>query len=205
MEQRSDEWYAAKLGKVGCSRLDDVLAEGKSGGPSVTRKNYMMELLCERLTGNRTALWTNQDMQWGIDNEPLARSVYEAEIGFMVTDDGGRECPDIPGLWDSPDGLISEDGGIEIKCPNTATHLETLTKGTIKRGYILQMAGGIICYKRKWWDFVSFDPRLPPNLRFYRKRFMAEDLPIEMVRTGVIAFLRELDELEKTLRDRSVA
>lgn len=204
-EQGSEAWRQSRVGRVGCSRLGDVLAQGKDGGPSSTRKNYMVELLCERLTGRYEQGFHSKDMEIGIERENSARSEYEARFGVMVLRDGGREDDTIKGFGCSPDGLIGEDGGQEIKCPNRATHLATIMNGTIKRDYILQMAGGVIVYKRKWWDFVSFNPDFPENLSFYCKRFYREDLPIDEVTKGVIQFIAELDALENKVRGINIA
>lgn len=200
MEQRSEEWYAARLGDIGCSRLGDVCAKGRNGEPSSTRRNYMSELLCERLTGKRADHWTSPEMQWGIDNEPLARAMYEARTGAWVVEDGGRPHPTIKGWGCSPDGLIDDDGGLEIKCPNTATHLATVLDGKINRDYILQMAGGCIIYDRAYWDFVSFDPRLPDPINLFIRRFPREELPCSEVEAEVVKFLAELDALEARVR-----
>lgn len=200
MEQRTDEWFAARLGHVGCSRLGDVLASGRSGQPSATRKNYMAELVCERLTGVKAEHFTSKAMDHGTETEPMARAAYEAAHGVMVDEDGGKECPGIPDWWGSPDGLVGEDGGLEIKCPNTATHLETLLTGKINTDYLYQMAGLCYIYDRKWWDFESYDPRLPDHLSTYIVRFMREDLPIEQVKNGVLQFVAELKIMEEQLR-----
>lgn len=204
MLQRSAEWMAAKCGKVGCSRLGDVLAFSKRNGEALqARIDYMMELLCERMTGQNAEHFKSDAMEWGTEYEPLARTEYEARQGLMVDEDGGQEHPRIPGFWCSPDGLIDDLGGLEIKCPNTATHIETLLNGTINPRYIYQMAGGCAVYNRAWWDFVSYDPRLPADLGFYCRRFTREELPVAEVESGVERFLTELAELEERLRQKS--
>lgn len=196
--QRTDEWRALRCGCVGCSRLGDVLAVGKSG-PSATRRNYMAELLCERLTGKPAEHFTSTAMQWGIDTEPLARAAYEARAGVFTLEVPGMMHPEIDGWWGSPDGLIGEDGGLEIKCPNTATHIETLLTGKINQDYIYQMAGYVEIFGREWWDFMSYDPRLPEHYAVYVRRFMRSELPIAEVKEGVVKFLAELGALQKKL------
>lgn len=200
IEQRSPEWIQKRLGFCGCSRIGDVLAQGRSGAPSATRKNYLHELLCERLTGVHNETYTSKEMLWGVEKEPIARSLYEASRGIMVQETGGMEHPTIKWWWGSPDGLCGEDGGLEIKCPLTSTHLETVMYGKIKTDYIYQMSGYVEIFNRQWWDFCSFDPRLPENLQLYVKRFYRDDLPIDEVREGVIKFLDELNELEAKVR-----
>lgn len=202
MEQHSSEWINARLGKVGCSRLGDVLAFGTKGQPLQARTDYMMELLCERLADEPADHFKSQAMEWGTQYEPQARTEYEARMGVLVDTHGGMEHPTIPGWWCSPDGLVDDEGGLEIKCPNTTTHVDTLLNGTIKPQYIYQMAGAVLVYARKWWDFVSYDPRLPDNIGFYCKRFTRDDLPLDAVERGVVRFLDELAGLEKILMER---
>ena len=200
LEQRSPDWFVKRLGFCGCSRLGDVLATGKGGAPSATRKNYMHELLCERLTGVHNETFTSKEMQWGIDHEPDAKALYEAQKGIMLIDHGGMEHPTIKWWWGSPDALTGGDGGVEFKCPNTATHLASMMNGTINTGYIYQITGYVEIFGREWWDFASYDPRLPENLQLYVKRFYRDELPIDEVRDGVIKFLAELNELEAKVR-----
>lgn len=200
MEQRTDEWFAARLGHVGCSRLGDVLATGKGGAPSATRKNYMAELVCERLTGQKAEHFTSKIMDRASDIELLARSAYEAKRGVLVEEHGGQECKSIPDWWASPDGLIGTEGGLEIKCPNTATHLDTLLNKKIDTYYLYQMAGNCFIYDRQWWDFVSYDPRLPENLSIFICRFQRNELPIDLVKNGVLQFVEELKILMEQLK-----
>lgn len=191
MEQRSEEWFAAKLGKVGCSRLYDIMP-GKKGAYLASRKNYMAELICERLTGQWEEGFISGPMQWGIDTEPLARSDYEAMNDVMINQVGFIDHPTIEGFGGSPDGLINQDGAIEIKCPNTATHIETLRTGKIDQRYIYQIHGNMMCSDRSWWDFYSFDPRLPGNLCRYQKRFYRDAQIENEIKKEMALFLEEL-------------
>ena len=201
IEQRTEGWYKARLGFLGCSRLGDVLAEGRNGTPSATRRNYMAELLCERLTGVQQKHFTTAEMQWGTDNEPLARSEYEARHGILVETTGGMEHKTIKGWWGSPDGLVGTDGGIEIKCLNTMNHLDVLFSKKIDIRYIYQITGYVIIFERDWYTYIGYDPRLPENVQYYEIRFNRDELPIELVTRGVIQFLDELNELvEKVIR-----
>jgi hypothetical protein len=200
--QGSKEWIGERIGNLGCSRLGDVLAQGKGGTPSATRKNYIAELLCERLTGNYIEHWQSEEMKRGIEKEGDARAEYEMRTGIEVVQDFGMFHPSIAHWRGSPDGLILKDGMIEVKNPLTATHIDTLLNGTIAIGYIYQMAGYVEIYDREWIDFVSFDDRLPDSLCYYSKRFYREDLPIEKVKEGAISFLSELDSLESRMRAR---
>lgn len=192
-EQRTAEWYAERLGKVGCSRLSDVLA----GDKTAARRNYMAELICERLTGERAESFTTDAMQWGIDMEAEAKIAYTLETFSLITEHGGKEHESIPGFRGSPDGLI-QGGGVEIKCPKTATHLDTLINGTVKKEYLYQMAGYLSIFGGDFWDFVSYDPRLVGH-ELYIKRFTRDELPVDEVETGVKRFLEELEEMMQKL------
>lgn len=194
MIQGSEEWHQARLGKVTASRVADIMAKTRSGY-AASRKNYMAELLCQRLTGKREEGFTNAAMQRGTEMEPIARSRYEVETDVLVAETGLVNHPDIDNFAASPDGLIGDDGLLEIKCPNTATHIEFLQSGKIPAKYQSQMLAQMICTGRKWCDFVSFDDRLPPNLAYRCQRFeLDEDAAAEM--TGeVLKFLEELENL----------
>jgi len=199
MEQRTEEWIQARLGKVTASRVADVMARTKSGY-SASRKNYMAELVCERLTGTPSEHFESAAMKWGTDTEPLARSAYEARTGELVEEVGFIEHPRIPNFGASPDGLVGADGGLEIKCPNTATHIEILLSGGIDSRYIYQLSTGLACTGRKWWDYVSFDPRLPDNLAYKCVRFYRDDALIAEIESEVIRFLEELDAMTERLK-----
>ena len=193
MEQRTDEWFEARLGKVTASRIYDVLSKTKSGY-SATRKNYMAQLLCERLTGNREEGFKTAAMQRGNDIEPKARARYMLETGELVEETGFINHPTINMSGASPDGLVGEDGLIEIKCPNTATHLEFLRTKTPKPEYLLQMLWQMACTGRKWCDFVSYDDRVPEHLSFQMVRINRDDERIKEIEEEVQKFLHELDE-----------
>lgn len=200
IEQRSDAWIQKRLGFCGCSRIGDVMATGRGGQPSATRRNYMHELLCERLTGVHNETYCSKEMQWGVEQEPIARSLYEAKTGQMVIETGGMEHPKIKWWYGSPDGLIGNDGGIEIKCKTTANHLETMMSGKIDTAHLYQITGYVEIFNLSWYDYVGFDPRLPENLQLYVKRFYRDDLPIDEVRDAVTKFIDELNELERKVR-----
>ena len=193
MEQRTDEWFEARLGKVTASRIYDVLSKTKSGY-SATRKNYMAQLICERLTGNREESFKTAAMQRGNDIEPKARARYMLETGELVEETGFINHPTIDMSGASPDGLVGEDGLIEIKCPNTATHLEFLRTKTPKPEYLLQMLWQMACTGRKWCDFVSYDDRLKEHLSFQMVRINRDDERIKEIEEEVQKFLHELDE-----------
>lgn len=201
MIQGSPEWFAARLGKVTASKVADVMATTKSG-PAASRQNYMMELLCQRLTGRIEEGFTNAAMQRGSELEPVARSAYEARNGLFVTEVGLIDHPTLEGFAASPDGLVGDDGLIEIKCPNTATHVAFLRTGKPDGKYVWQMQAQMACTGRAWCDFVSFDDRLPEPLQFASVRIMRDDDKIADMLAGVAAFLKELADLEAEMRER---
>ena len=192
IEQRSDAWFLARLGKVTASRVADVIAKTKSGY-STSRDNYMAQLVCERLTGKQGESFTNSAMQWGTETEPLARSAYEASTDIMVEEIGFVLHPKIEQAGASPDGLVGLFGMLEIKCPNTATHIEALLTETVPTKYITQMQWQMACAQRQWCDFVSFDPRIRQDLQLFVKRVEFDASYVAMLEEEVIQFLKELD------------
>lgn len=199
--QGTDEWLSIRLGKVTASRVADVIARTKTG-PSASRANYMAELVAERLTGARGETYTNAAMQWGTDNEPEARLAYEFRHDVTVEQVGFIAHPSIEMSGASPDGLVAADGLVEIKCPNTATHIETLLTGTIPAKYETQMLWQMACTGRAWCDFASFDPRLPEEMRLFVKRFARDDARIAEMEEQVREFLFELDTTVRRLSER---
>lgn len=204
MEQRSAEWFAARLGCVTASRVKDVMASGRGGAPSATRKNYMMELLCERLTGQQSGpdLSNKPAVQRGVELEPFACMAYEADKGLMVVETGLVMHPSIPGFGASPDGLVGDDGVLEIKCPNTATHIATMQSERHDPQYEWQMLAQMACTGRAWADFVSYDDRLPEPLQYVCHRFERDLKRIREMESEIKAFLEELSDLEKEMRER---
>lgn len=191
MEQKSEEWFKARLGKVTASRVADVLAKTKTGY-SASRDNYMAQLVVERLTNTQAESFTNAAMQWGTDQEPFARAAYEVAQNVMVEETGLVDHPTIPMAGASPDGLIGEDGLVEIKCPNTATHIDTLLTQTVPAKYITQMQFQMACTGRQWCDFVSFDPRMPAKAQLFVKRVMRDEAFIKEIETEIKKFLAEV-------------
>lgn len=193
MEQRTDEWHAARLGKVTASRVADVVAKTKTGY-GASRANYMAELICERLTGVPQDSFVSSAMQWGTDTEPLARAAYEAASGELVIETGFVPHSHVASSGASPDGLIGEDGLLEIKCPNTSTHIDTLLGQSVPAKYMTQMQWQMACTGRKWCDFVSFDPRMPEGMRMFVKRVQRDDVMIAELVKEVTIFLEEIDK-----------
>lgn len=199
--QRTDAWIQQRLGKVTASRIADVCARTKTGW-GASRKNYMAELVAERLTGARVEGFTNAAMQWGTDQEPEARIAYEFYRDAAVVETGFVPHPSIAETGASPDGLIGDDGLVEIKCPSIATHLETLDGAQIPQKYFFQMQWQMACTGRQWCDFASYDPRLPESMRLYVERVAREDTVIAALEKDVIDFLKELRETVRRLRQK---
>jgi len=196
--QGTDEWLSARLGRVTASRVADVIARTKSG-PSASRANYMAELVAERFRGSRDETFTNAAMAWGTEQEPDARVAYEFRTDAVVEQVGFIRHPTIVMSGASPDGLVLADGLVEIKCPNTATHIETLLTSAIPGKYETQMLWQMACTGRAWCDFVSFDPRMPEQMRLFVKRFERDDARIAEMEQQVREFLFELDTIIRRL------
>ena len=192
IEQGSDAWKALRAGKVTASRVADVLSKVKSG-ESAGRKNYRMDLVAERLTGKPADSFTNSAMQWGTEQEPFARIAYETHKGLFVEQVPFVDHPTIEWFGCSPDGLVGEDGLLEIKCPNTTTHLEYLQEGKPPSKYIPQMMAQMACTGRKWCDFASFDPRLPEDLQLFVVRLNWDDAYIQEMESEIKQFLNEVE------------
>ena len=200
MEQRTEEWFTARLGKVTASRVADVLAKIKSG-ESASRKNYKMELVVQRLTNKVGESFTNAAMEWGTEQEPFARMAYEAHTGTFVKEEGFVDHPTIEGFGCSPDGIVGE-GLIEIKCPNTANHIETVLENKAPSKYIPQMQCQMACTGAKWCDFVSFDPRVPEDLQLFVVRVERDQEYIDAMEVEVKQFLSEVLDLFNQLKAR---
>ena len=197
--QGSPEWHALRLGKVTASRVADVVAKTKSGW-GASRANYMAELIAERLTGSVADRYTNAAMQWGNETEAEARAAYQFQTDAEVVEVGFVDHPTIAEGGASPDGLVGNIGLVELKCPNTATHIDTLLSGAVPGKYITQMQWQMACTGRYWCDFVSYDPRLPPEMAIWIKRVDRDEERITELQDMVREFLAELDAKVADLR-----
>lgn len=202
--QRTQEWHAARVGRLNSSDAGDMLAMNKSGGESASRRDLRVRLACERLTG--TAIesgYINAEMQRGISCEPIARAFYEAETGAMVQEIGYVQHDELLAGY-SPDGFVGADGLLEIKVPKTATHVRYLRDGKLPADYVAQCQHALFVSERQWIDFVSFDDRLPEALQFFRVRLTREEAKLDVYERTLRAFLAEVqNELEalQTLRN----
>ena len=200
--QRTPEWFELRLGKVTASRIGDLMAKTRSGY-SASRANYMAELAIQRLTGTVEQGFTSPAMQWGTEQESNARNAYSFFTDNEVNEIAFVNHPTIEQAGASPDGMVGDDGLVEIKCPNSATHLETLLTEKINNKYILQMQWQMACSGRKWCDFVSFDPRFPERWKLFIKRVKRDDKLIAEITDEVKKFLAELDELMMQLKQKA--
>jgi len=192
MIQGSPEWHQARLGKLTASRLPDALAKIKTGW-GASRANLMAALLVERLTGQPEETYVNPAMLWGIEVEPQACDAYAFHTDAELTEAGFVDHPTIAMSGASPDRFVGDDGLLEVKCPLTATHLDTLMGQAVPGRYLTQIGWQLACTGRAWCDFVSYDPRLPWNMRLFVKRVHRDnDFIAELEREAAI-FLAELD------------
>ena len=198
MEQRSEEWFQARLGKVTASRVADVLAKIKSG-ESASRRNYKIQLVSERLTGERQETYVNQAMQDGIDREFYARKRYVQQFG-EVEEVGFVKHPTLE-AGASPDGLVGTDGIIEIKCPMGSTHTETLMTQEVPSKYVPQIQFQLLVTGRKWCDFVSYNPMFPENLQVFVRRVFANKEYQQELEDEVKQFLNEVDDVINKLKE----
>jgi putative phage-type endonuclease len=191
-EQGTPQWHAARCGRVTASRIADIVRKTKTG-VSASRATYKGELVAERLSGQVSAGFTSKAMDWGNEQEDKARDYYAfmrdvepVKVGFVIH-------PTIEMAGASPDRLIGEDGLIEIKCPNSSTHIATLLGAPIDPDYAKQMQWQMACTGRKWCDFVSFDPRLPPDMQLHVERVNRDPIQIAEFEQAVRIFLNDVE------------
>jgi len=198
-DQRTEDWYAARLGKVTASRFRDAIASLKSGAPAQAQRDYLTELVVERLTQQPIQRFQNAAMNWGTEQEPAARAAYERATGRIV-EETGFVAHDTLMAGCSPDGLVDWDGLIEIKCPfNTANHIETLLNG-MPADHIPQVQGQMWITGREWCDFVSYDPRMPAELQLHVQRIQRDEAFIADLERRVTSFLAEVGTQVEALR-----
>ena len=198
MEQGSDEWLRARLGKVTASRVFDLIP-GKSGRYLKSRSTYMDEKLAEKLSGEPLPHFMTKAMEWGVEWEPVARGAFEALMNLEVKEVGFIPHPTIPEFGSSPDGLIGDDWGLEIKCPNTTTHIRFLLTKEIEPRYQYQMMANMMCTGRKNWYFVSYDPRLTQEFKFAVKEFKFDEAMALKIEEEVKIFNNEMNEMIRRL------
>jgi putative phage-type endonuclease len=208
IEQRTDEWFQQRLGKVTASRISDVIAKTKTG-VSTSRQNYLIQLVSERLTGKKGDSFVNQAMLDGIEREAAARELYEKTKGVSVTEVGFFDHPIIKNSGASPDGAVNaeEDGKyvglIEIKCPIETTHTNTLMSKSVASKYMpqIQWQMASVSPNVKWVDFISFNPNFPDTMQLFVARVDRDDTYIAELESEVIKFLDEVDQTILKLKE----
>ena len=194
LEQGSVEWATAKLGYVSASNIAEVMSKGKTG-EAIGRKKYKTRLVAERLTMQPLESYSNDAMAWGIENEPMAAMAYEAATGTFLEKTGFWKHPEIKWLGVSPDRLLGDKHLVEIKCPNTTTHLDYIFENKVPGDYYKQIQCQLWVTGREWADFVSYDPRLPFKNRLFISRVEKDLSMIKEMELEVKQFLTEVDDL----------
>ncbi len=203
-KQRTTEWLQARCGCVTASNMGAVMSKYKlkskleSGAETAERRNYKTQVVVETLTGRVQENFVSPAMQWGMDNEELAFAAYEIKFdlenpGILHT--GFVLHPTINRAGASPDGLIGKEGMIEVKCPDSTTHLEYLLADAVPEEYQPQMLWEMVCCERQWCDFVSYDPRMPEHLQLFVKRFPRDAMRISLMEQEVHKFMKEVDDV----------
>jgi putative phage-type endonuclease len=201
IEQRTEEWFQQRLGKVTASRISDVIAKTKTG-VSTSRQNYLIQLVSERLTGKKGDSFVNQAMLDGIERESAAREFYMRTRGVSVTEVGFFDHPIIKNSGASPDGAVNAEeegkyaGLIEIKCPIETTHTNTLMSKSVPSKYIpqIQWQMASVSPNVKWVDFISYNPNFPDTMQLFIARVDRDDTYIAELEAEVIKFLNEVDQ-----------
>ncbi|HUW30459.1 MAG TPA: YqaJ viral recombinase family protein [Planctomycetota bacterium] len=200
--QGSAGWHADRLGKITASRFDAVLTNAKKKGDlSKTAQDYMLDLVAEILTGTPQGFKGNKATEWGNDQEPFAVKAYEARTGNVCTEVGFVKHPTESRVGGSPDRLVGEDGGLEIKCPyNTRVHLQYVLGGCLPDEHEAQVQGHIWINDKKWWDFGSYDPRLAdPKLGLFIVHVERDPAYIKHLQSRVAAFRDQMIAHLKTI------
>lgn len=202
VEQRSYDWIQERVGHATASRFKDVMAKLKSGGPAQARKDYMSELVCEMLTGQPVNKFTNAAMAWGTETEPEARQAYMIATGNEVDEVSFIKHRTLR-AGASPDGIVNLEGCLEIKCPTSMTHMDTLIEGVVPEHHKAQIQGQMWITGYQWCDFVSYDPRMPKGLDMFIQRVPRDNFYIAELELEVSVFLKEVDERVAALLTRA--
>jgi putative phage-type endonuclease len=213
VEQGTVEWQKLRLGKITASRFKDMMTNGRGKDTmGQTAYSYMRDLITERLTGQPQDQIDNKALRWGNDNEPQARAMYCILQDVRVEQVGFIQHPAFPDVGCSPDGLVNEGadlggagGGVEIKCPmNSRIHLSYIEEGGVPKEYHWQVQGSMWVTGRPWWDFVSFDPRMPKHLQLFVHREYADDEALDDLDHRARRFLEQLEVKLKKINGESI-
>lgn len=200
IEQGSEEWLSMRLGWITASRFKDVKSNGRGGAPSKTRLSYMYQLAAEAITGERVESFSSEYMDWGTKTEPQACAMYELDSGNSVDHPAFIKWNKVNKIGISPDGIISVDGGLEIKCPKTTTQIETFLSGKMPTSHAPQVQGSLWVTGREWWDFVSFDPRIDGDASYFCQRQYRDEKYISELEEKCLSFESELLEMISKLK-----
>jgi predicted phage-related endonuclease len=194
-EQGDDRWLAERRGRITASRIADVLDVLKKGGEGAQRRNYRFEVAAERTTGRSSDKYVSPEMKFGTGTEPFARAEYEIEMGLMVSTVGFVIHPTLDYTGSSPDGLVGNNGGIEIKCGKSETHLKWLDEKVVPEEHRDQMQWNMACTERSWWDFISYDPRQNRVCDLFIVRLERDEAHIKRIEAEVTKFHEEVEAL----------
>lgn len=192
IEQGCKEWLDLRLGKITASRVSDIMTNGKSGKPSKTSESYMIELISEILTGSQADFYVNSAIAWGNECEPQARAMYELENDVDVEEVAFIQLDEFVGV--SPDGLVGDNGLIEIKCPTSKKQIERALSDCYHAEYKAQIQMQLWVSGREWCDFVSFDPRVNGKASYLQERVYRDDEYIEDMKNRIGAFVELMKE-----------
>ncbi len=198
IEQGSTEWHNMRLGKITASRIKDVMTNGRGGNPSKTSESYMMELIAERLTGESKPFFENDAMKWGTETEPQARAMFELNTELEVEEVAFIEHSDFIGM--SPDGLIGDNGLLEIKCPNTSTQIKRALSDDYSADYKAQIQMQLWVSEREYCHFLSFDPRLDCEAGYLQQRVERDEKYIEEMKEKTNTFIVKMNEIITKLK-----
>lgn len=204
--QRTEEWFADRCGKFTASRFVDVMARSKKDGkPLKACSDMIWQIVVERMTGQPSDSVDSYAMRWGREVESYAREAYEFETGLIVTESGFMQHPEYQFVGCSPDGLVGADGGLEMKCPkDSAIHLQRYIDG-IGDEFMPQVQGCMWVTGRKWWDWVSYDPRMPESHRLLTIRVERDDSYIDKLKEAVIEANHAAELLIKQLGKKAAS
>jgi putative phage-type endonuclease len=201
-KQGTSAWFQARCGRVTASEIVNVLSFLKGGLPSAKRSAYQAQIVAEILTGAPDMDgYVSPYMQRGTEMEPAARRAYVAHVETMVDQVGFVVHPTIDRAGASPDGLVGDDGCVEIKCPKTENHLSYMLAGVVPEQYEPQMMWEMACTERQWCDFVSYDPRPGRRHALFVKRLARNDERIAEITNNVLKFLAEADAIVERLNE----
>lgn len=206
IEQRSEGWREARAGKITASCFADAIAMNKTkpGKSTATRDTYMRKVVAEILSGRPNHEISSKSLAWGTEAERFAREAYELETGLVVVESEFVTHYEYPFIGASPDGLVGNDGGLEMKSPHDEqVHIGTWLHG-MPEDHIPQVQGNMMVTGRSWWDFVSYDPRQSEKYQLYVQRIHRDDEYIsKTLLPSLLDFWADVQRMVKTIQDKA--